>query len=168
MGREMRCGLLRLSPELRQPARSPPPRSPSGVRLPAAIGTICAGQGRRTVLRRAICVATGANRPGLLVRALVSRPLYERKLRLPDFAQYAPAADLFLQPDFYYQRGAIPGVCVFIDGPPHAGQEAQDRRAREPLEDRGYRIVVITANRPLAEQIDAFPDIFVPLANGHS
>src|SRR5215472_11228537 len=26
------------------------------------------------------------------------------------------AADLFLQPDFHYQRGAIPGVCVFIDG----------------------------------------------------
>ena len=94
--------------------------------------------------------------------------LYERKLRLPDFAQYAPAADVFLQPDFYYQRGAIPGVCVFIDGPHHAGQEVQDRRAREPLEDRGYRIVVITAKRPLAEQIEAFPDIFVPLANGQS
>ena len=94
--------------------------------------------------------------------------LYQRKLRLPDFAQYAPAADVFLQPDFYYQRGAIPGVCVFIDGPHHAGQEVQDRRAREPLEDRGYRIVVITAKRPLAEQIEAFPDIFVPLANGQS
>jgi len=76
------------------------------------------------------------------------------------------AADLFLQPDFYYQRGAIPGVCVFIDGPHHAGKEVQDRRAREPLEDRGYRIVVITAKRPLAEQIETFPDIFVPLANG--
>jgi hypothetical protein len=92
--------------------------------------------------------------------------LYERRLRLPDFAQYAPAADVFLQPDFYYQRGAIPGVCVFIDGPHHSGEEVQDRRAREPLEDRGYRIVVITANRPLAEQINAFPDIFVPVGNG--
>jgi len=27
---------------------------------------------------------------------------------------------------------------------------------------------VITAKRPLAEQIEAFPDIFVPLANGQS
>ena len=66
--------------------------------------------------------------------------LYERKLRLPDFAQYTPAADLFLQPDFYYQRDAIPGVCVFIDGPHHT----------------------------LAEQIDAYPDIFVLVANGQS
>jgi hypothetical protein len=94
--------------------------------------------------------------------------LYERKLQLPDFAQCAPAPDVFVQPDFYYQRGAIPSMCVFIDGLRHAGQEAQDRRAREPLEDRGYRIVVITAKRPLAAQIEAFPDIFVPLANGQS
>ena len=59
-------------------------------------------------------------------------------------------------------------MCVFIDGPHHAGKEVQDRRAREPLEDRGYRIVVITAKRPLAEQIETFPDIFVPLANEQS
>ena len=92
--------------------------------------------------------------------------LYERNLRLPDFAQCAPAPDVFLQPDFYYRRGTIPGVCVFIDGPHHAGREARERRAREPLEDRGYRIVVITANRPLAEQIDAYPDVFAPATNG--
>jgi len=92
--------------------------------------------------------------------------LYERKLRLPDFAQYAPAADVFLQPDFYYQRGAIPGVCVFIDGPHHAGQEVQDRSTREALEDRGYRIIGIRSDPPLAEQIDAYPDVFAPDGNG--
>ena len=90
--------------------------------------------------------------------------LYERKLRLPDFAQHTPVADVFLQPDFYYRRGAIPGICVFIDGPHHAGHE--DRRAREALEDRGYRAVAITADKSLAEQIDAYADVFTPTAIG--
>jgi very-short-patch-repair endonuclease len=92
--------------------------------------------------------------------------LYERKLRLPDFAQDTPVADVFLQPDFYYQRGTIPGVCVFIDGPHHASRTAEDRSAREALEDRGFRIVAIAAARPLAEQIDTYPDVFTSVANG--
>jgi very-short-patch-repair endonuclease len=92
--------------------------------------------------------------------------LYERKRRLPDFAQDTPVADVFVQPDFYYQRGTIPGVCVFIDGPHHASRTAEDGSAREALEDRGFRIVAIAADRPLAEQIEAFPDIFVAVANG--
>jgi hypothetical protein len=45
--------------------------------------------------------------------------LYEEKLKLPDFAQYTPASDVFVQPDFYYRRGEMTGVCVFIDGPQH-------------------------------------------------
>jgi hypothetical protein len=45
--------------------------------------------------------------------------LYHRKLRLPDLAQYTPAADVPVQPDFYYRRGTIPGACIFIDGPQH-------------------------------------------------
>jgi very-short-patch-repair endonuclease len=92
--------------------------------------------------------------------------LYERKLRLPDFAQDTPVADVFVQPDFYYQRGTIPGVCVFIDGPHHASRTAEDRSAREALEDRGFRIVAIAADRPLAEQIDSYPDVFTSVANG--
>ena len=92
--------------------------------------------------------------------------LYERKLRLPDFAQHTPVADIFLQPDFYYRRVAIPGVCVFIDGAHHERRAAEDRHAREACDDRGYRVVTITVDRPLAEQIDAYPDVFAPAANG--
>jgi very-short-patch-repair endonuclease len=92
--------------------------------------------------------------------------LLERTLRLPDFAQHTPADDVFLQPDFYYRRGAVPAICVFIDGPHHVGHEAQDRRAREALEDRGYRMVAITAERALGEQIDAYLDVFIPVASG--
>jgi hypothetical protein len=36
----------------------------------------------------------------VLERAFLDH-LYNRNLRLPDFAQYTPAADVFLQPDFY-------------------------------------------------------------------
>jgi hypothetical protein len=92
--------------------------------------------------------------------------LFERKLRLPDFAQHTPADDVFLQPDFYYRRGAIPGICVFIGGSNHTGYKARDRTAREAFEDRGYRIVAITSDRPLTEQIEACPEIFIPVASG--
>jgi hypothetical protein len=94
-------------------------------------------------------------------------PLYERKLRLPDFAQCTPTADAFLQPDFYYRRGAIPSICVFIDGPHHTAHEREDRRAREVLQDQGYRMITIGPGRPLREQIDAYPDVFAPAASGH-
>jgi hypothetical protein len=57
--------------------------------------------------------------------------------------------------------GAITGIRVFIDGPHHAAY--QDRRA---LEDRGYRMITIGPDWPLAEQIDAYPDLFAPAANG--
>jgi very-short-patch-repair endonuclease len=93
--------------------------------------------------------------------------LYERKLRLPDFAQHTPVADVFLQPDFYYERGTSPGVCVFIDGPHHTVHKTEDSDAREALEDRGYRVIAIRADRSLAEQIKANPDIFSSAANGH-
>jgi very-short-patch-repair endonuclease len=92
--------------------------------------------------------------------------LHERKLRLPDFAQHTPVADVFVQPDFYYRRDTIPGICVFIDGPHHAGigTQAEDRRAREALEDRGYRIVAIRADQPLGEQVAQYSDIFQPVS----
>ena len=86
--------------------------------------------------------------------------LYRRKLRLPDFAQYTPAADLFVQPDFYYQRGEAPGICVFIDGPMHLTRGTEDTRLREALEDLGYRLIRITADAPLSDQIGRYPDVF--------
>jgi hypothetical protein len=88
--------------------------------------------------------------------------LYERKLRLPDFAQYTPAADIFVQPDFYYQRGTVPGICIFIDGPYHdaPARKEEDQRGREALEDRGHRVIAINADQSLAEQIRRHPDAF--------
>jgi len=91
--------------------------------------------------------------------------LHENKLRLPDFAQYTPATDIFVQPDFYYSRGAGPGICVFIDGPHHNEpvHRQEDTRAREALEDRGYRLVRIGNDRPLADQIEEHQEIFSPV-----
>jgi hypothetical protein len=88
--------------------------------------------------------------------------LYERNLRLPDFAQYTPAADVFSQPDFYYRRGTTPGVCVFIDGPYHDRviRRDEDQRGREALEDRGYRLIAINVDQALAEQIERHRDVF--------
>jgi hypothetical protein len=99
-------------------------------------------------------VVIGADGPGVLVRARLSRPPAREKAPLPDFAQHTPVVDILVQPDFYYRRDTVPGVCVFIDGPHHAGIsiQAEDRRAREALENRGHRIVAIRADRPLAER----------------
>ena len=91
--------------------------------------------------------------------------LYNHKLRLPDFAQYTPTADVYVQPDFYYQRGVGPGICIFIDGPQHADatRAAEDRRGRDALEDRGYRIIAITTDASLANQICRYPEVFCPV-----
>jgi very-short-patch-repair endonuclease len=88
--------------------------------------------------------------------------LYERKLRLPDFAQHTPVADIFVQPDFYYRNGTVPGICIFIDGPYHndVTRKDEDRRVREALEDRGYRVIAIKADQSLAGQIGRHPDVF--------
>jgi hypothetical protein len=88
--------------------------------------------------------------------------LHEKKLRLPDFAQHTPVADVFAQPDFYYRRGPMPGICIFVDGPMHHDpvRHGEDRRSREALEDRGYRILSIGTERPLAGLVAAHPDVF--------
>jgi hypothetical protein len=38
--------------------------------------------------------------------------LFEARLRLPSHAQYRPCQDVPAQPDFYYDRDGLPGVCV--------------------------------------------------------
>jgi superfamily II DNA/RNA helicase/very-short-patch-repair endonuclease len=88
--------------------------------------------------------------------------LYKNQLRLPDLAQHTPAMDLFVQPDFYYRRTDSPGICIFIDGQQHAAADRkdQDRRVRDALEDRGYRVIIITGDRDLDEQLGQHPDVF--------
>ena len=64
--------------------------------------------------------------------------LYDEKLRLPDDAQNRPAPAVSVQPDFYYERDGLPGVCVFVDGPHHdnSNQQTADERLRSQLQDR--------------------------------
>jgi hypothetical protein len=88
--------------------------------------------------------------------------LYSQTLRLPDFAQYRPDSDVAVQPDFYYLRDRIPGVCIFVDGPAHDNprQAEQDLRQREALEERGYRVISIRYDRPFNDQIGGHLDVF--------
>jgi len=88
--------------------------------------------------------------------------LFKQGYRLPDTAQNRPVADVPVQPDFYYERAGVPGVCVFVDGRDHdmAGQAARDQGVRDALRDRGYRVVVIRGDLPLGPQVGAHPDVF--------
>jgi DEAD/DEAH box helicase/Putative DNA-binding domain/Helicase conserved C-terminal domain/Domain of unknown function (DUF1998) len=92
--------------------------------------------------------------------------LHEHGLRLPDTAQNRPCADAAVQPDFYYERDGRPGVCVFVDGAVHgeAEQAERDNRAREELDDRGFRVIAITGTK-FAEQIRAHADVFGALSD---
>lgn len=97
---------------------------------------------------------------GLEVRFLEF--LYEHGYRLPDAAQNRPEDEIPAQPDFYYSRDRVPGVCVFVDGSEHDDprREERDFRARSALEDRGYRVIAVRFDRPLEPQIEAHPDVF--------
>ena len=88
--------------------------------------------------------------------------LYDEKLRLPDHAQNRPASDVPVQPDFYYERNGLPGVCVFVDGPHHdnSNQKTADERVRSQLQDRGFRIVRIGYDQSFADQVQDQPYVF--------
>ncbi|MGH2531574.1 MAG: DEAD/DEAH box helicase [Thermomicrobiales bacterium] len=90
--------------------------------------------------------------------------LHAEKLRLPDFAQHRPRSDVPVQPDFYYERDGLNGVCVFVDGPHHdtPTQTAKDQELRDALADEGFRVVVIRHGRPFDEQVARYPDVFGP------
>lgn len=88
--------------------------------------------------------------------------LYEHKLRLPDKAQPMFPERYYVKPDFMYGKRIV----VFCDGTPHDNPDIQedDRRKREVLEDAGYVVIVWHYKTPLAEFIDAHPDIFTPIS----
>jgi very-short-patch-repair endonuclease len=87
--------------------------------------------------------------------------LHERRLRLPDAVQTRPLPDVFVQPDFYYERDGLPGACVFIDGSVHESerQEGRDRELRDALEDRGFRVIVVRGS-DFRDPVERNPDIF--------
>jgi hypothetical protein len=80
----------------------------------------------------------------------------------PDHAQHTPAFSIPAQPDFYYERDRIPGVCIFIDDPlrDDSDQAERDRAVREELKDQGFRVVSIRSWQTIASQIFENIDIF--------
>jgi len=88
--------------------------------------------------------------------------LYDGGYNLPDMAQNRPDPDVPAQPDFYYERDGVPGVCVFIDGSDHddPNRSGRDAAARATLEDQGYRVITIRYDQPLEPQVEAHPDVF--------
>ena len=77
----------------------------------------------------------------------------------------SPAQTIAVQPDFYYERNGIHGVCVFLDGPHHAEQRTSqhDGELREALWDQGFRVIGITGSKSLREQIEENADIFLKI-----
>jgi hypothetical protein len=88
--------------------------------------------------------------------------LFANRLRLPRHAQHTPAQGIAVQPDFYYERNGIPGVCVFLDGQRHAEEitSQRDKELRDALRDHGFRIVEVTSARSLRDQVDENADVF--------
>jgi hypothetical protein len=88
--------------------------------------------------------------------------LYRGGYRLPDYGQYRPTDEVYVQVDFFYERQGRPGVCVFVDGPDHdqPEQSERDRGIRAELHDLGFRIVAIRHDRPIEEQIQDASDVF--------
>lgn len=106
----------------------------------------------------------GAARQELRLQGEFLSLLYRTKRRLPERAQYRPHADVYAEAHFYYEREALPGVCVFCDGPDHDQPErkSRDKSERARLGDLGYRVIVIRYDQALDEQINAHVDIFGP------
>ena len=88
--------------------------------------------------------------------------LYSGGFNLPDNAQFRPTEQVAVQPDFYYTRNNLPGICVFVDGPPHDTPQAKghDAEVRGQLEDLGFRVVVIGHDKEIRAQIEDQPEVF--------
>ena len=93
--------------------------------------------------------------------------LHDDGHRLPDYAQYRPSDDIYVQTDFYYDRDGRNGVCVFVDGPHHDTdtQMAPDESTRSEIADRGFGVVVIRYDTLMSDQIELYPEVFGPRAN---
>jgi hypothetical protein len=100
--------------------------------------------------------------PGSIFEHAFLEYLYKNELRLPDHAQHTPADGIPVQPDFYYEREGVPGVCIFIDGPQHdePTQAEGDRAVREALMDQGFRVIAIRYARSIGDQVLEHLDIF--------
>ncbi len=92
--------------------------------------------------------------------------LHAQRVRLPDQTQKRPAADVYVQTDFSYKREGLPDLCVFVDGPHHDQQQQaeKDKELREQLDDRGFLVVAIHYNQPMAEQAAALAKLVGKLA----
>ena len=91
--------------------------------------------------------------------------IHNRGLALPDKTQVqlgATAPGVFTQPDFYYERGRQPGVCLYVDGPSHdePNQRAKDAEVRDNLRNLGYGVVSIHHGRSIDQQLDEQPNVF--------
>jgi hypothetical protein len=124
----------------------------------ASTSELAGGETREEKLERLLRAADPAS-PG---ESVFVRFLYHNGHKLPDRAQTRPADDVYVQPDFYFEREGIPGVCVFIDGSVHntPGVQAHDEEMRQQLRDRGFRVVSIRPDMNLESQILDYPGIF--------
>ena len=86
--------------------------------------------------------------------------LYKLGLRLPDEAQPSlrDIEGLYVTPDFRYDRH----VYVFCDGTPHdrADVQADDRRKRRALKDRGLRSIIYHYRDSLDDLVKENADVF--------
>lgn len=83
--------------------------------------------------------------------------LFERRIRLPDKAQWR-VPGLYIMPDFFYE----PNVVVFVDGSPHDTTvvKEDDTLKRRELKKKGYRVVSWHYSQDLADVIRAHKDVF--------
>lgn len=104
----------------------------------------------------------GAVDPRSTLERTFLKHLYEHGHHLPDSAQARPAEGVPVQPDFFYSRGPIPGVCVFVDGPDHdrEPQATHDSELRMALENRGFRVVSIRYDSTFEQQLARNPEVF--------